>query len=96
MEAVIVTEAPLLVEELVEVVHGARVVLGPEALARIGASRAVVDRALGSGEPIYGLTTGIGHLKDTRLPDEELRRAQQVLVMTHAGGIGPALPTALV
>jgi histidine ammonia-lyase len=96
MKAVIVTEAPLLVEELVEVVHGAQVVLGPEALARIGASRAVVDRALQSGEPIYGLTTGIGHLKDTRLPDEELRRAQQVLVMTHAGGIGPALPTALV
>ena len=51
MEAVIVTEAPLLVEELVEVVHGARVVLGPEALARIGASRAVVDRALGCGAP---------------------------------------------
>ena len=50
----------------------------------------------GSGEPIYGLTPGIGHLKDTRLPDEELRRAQQVLVMTHAGGIGSALPTALV
>jgi histidine ammonia-lyase len=96
MKAVIVTEAPLVVEDLVDVVHGARVELGPEALARIRASRAVVDRALGSGAAIYGLTTGIGHLKDTRLPDEELRRAQQLLVMTHAGGIGPALPAELV
>jgi histidine ammonia-lyase len=96
MKAVIITEAPLVIEELVDVVHGAQVELGPEALTRIRASRAVVDRALGSGDAIYGLTTGIGHLKDTRLPDEELRRAQQFLVMTHAGGIGPALPAELV
>jgi histidine ammonia-lyase len=96
MKAVTITEAPLAVEELVEVVGGAQVELGPGALARIRASRAVVDQALDSGDAIYGLTTGIGHLKDTRLPDEELRRAQQVLVMTHAGGIGPTLPTELV
>jgi histidine ammonia-lyase len=96
MKAVIVTETPLAVEELVDVVHGAQVELGPEALARIRTSRAVVDRALESGDAIYGLTTGIGHLKDTRLPDEELRRAQRLLVMTHAGGIGPALPTELI
>jgi histidine ammonia-lyase len=96
MKAVIITEAPLVVEELVDVVGGAQVELGPEALARIRASRAVVDRALGSGDAIYGLTTGIGHLKDTRLPDQELRRAQLLLVMTHAGGIGPALPAELI
>jgi histidine ammonia-lyase len=89
MKTVIVTEAPLTLEELVDVVGGGQVELGPEALARIRASRAVVDRALESGDAIYGLTTGVGHLKDTRVPDEELRRAQQVLVMTHAGGIGP-------
>jgi histidine ammonia-lyase len=63
---------------------------------RIRASRAVVDRALRSGDAIYGLTTGVGHLKDTRVPDEELRRAQQFLVVTHAGGIGPALSAELV
>jgi histidine ammonia-lyase len=96
MKTVTVTEAPLTVEELVDVVGGGQVELGPEALARIRASRAVVDRALESGDAIYGLTTGVGHLKDTRVPDEELRRAQQVLVMTHAGGIGPPLPAELV
>jgi histidine ammonia-lyase len=93
---VTVDEAPLTIEELLAVVQGAQVALGPAARSRIHASRAVVDHALATGEPVYGVTTGVGHMKDTRLPDDELRRAQQLLVLTHAGGIGPALPTGLV
>jgi histidine ammonia-lyase len=62
----------------------------------VRASRAVVDDALASGEPSYGLNTGVGHRKDERLSDDELRRLQDVLVTTHAGGIGPPLPTEVV
>ena len=96
MSMVTITEAPLAVEELLEVVQGAPVELGPAARSRIGDSRAVVDRALETGEPIYGLTTGVGHMKDTRLPDEELRQAQRFLVMSHAGGLGRTLPAEVV
>jgi histidine ammonia-lyase len=95
-DLVTVDEAPLTVEELLAVVQGAQVALGPAARARIDASRKVVDHALATGERVYGVTTGVGHQKDTRVPDDELRRAQQLLVVTHAGGIGPALPSALV
>ena len=31
----------------------------------------MVDRMLEGGVPVYGLNTGVGHLKDTRLPIEE-------------------------
>ena len=96
MPTVTISEAPLTVEELVEVARGAPVELGPEARALILASRAVVDAALASGRPVYGLNTGVGHMKDVRLPDEELRRVQQVLVMTHAAGVGPPLDSGLV
>jgi histidine ammonia-lyase len=96
MSMVTITEAPLAIEELLEVVRGAPVELGPAARSRIRDSRAVVDRALETGEPIYGLTTGVGHMKDTRLPDEELRQVQRFLVMSHAGGFGPALPAEVV
>ncbi len=96
MPAVTITEAPLTIEELLEVAHGAPVELGPDARALIGASRAVVDAALASGRPVYGLNTGVGHMKDVRLPEEGVRRLQQVLVMTHAGGLGPSLETELV
>jgi hypothetical protein len=49
MPAVTITAAPLTIEELLEVARGARVELGPDARALIGASRAVVDAALASG-----------------------------------------------
>jgi histidine ammonia-lyase len=93
---VTVTEAPLTVEELLEVARGAQVELGADAKALIAASRAIVDTALASGRPVYGLNTGVGHMKDERVPDEELRRMQQTLVVTHSGGVGPPLEIELV
>ncbi len=94
--AVTITEGPLGVGELVEVAHGAPVALGAGARARVEASRAVVERALRHGAPVYGLNTGVGHLKDMRLPDEELGRMQEFFVSSHAGGIGPSLPEEVV
>jgi histidine ammonia-lyase len=91
-----ITDEPLSIEGLLAVVAGARVELGAAARTRIEAGRAVVERVLASGEAVYGLTTGIGHMRDVRLSDEDLRRQQEFIVTTHAGGIGPPLPRALV
>ena len=96
MTTVTITEAPLAIEHLLAVVGGARVGLDDGARAKIAASRAVVDRALAGGEAVYGLTTQVGHGKDTRLTEEEIRGEQQFLVMSHSGGIGPPLPTEVV
>jgi histidine ammonia-lyase len=90
---VTVTDAPLTIDELLEVARGARIELGDDARATIEASRAVVDRMLDGDEAIYGLNTGVGHMKDSRLPVEELRNVQEILLMTHAGGTGPPLDT---
>lgn len=96
MTAVTITEAPLAVEDLLAVVDGARVELDGRTRATIAASRAVVDRALAGGEAVYGLTTQVGHGKDTRLTEEEIQGEQRWLVVSHGGGIGPPLPTAIV
>jgi len=96
MNVVTVTESPLEIDELLEVVRGVKVELGPDARSRILASRAVVDDALAGVEPVYGLNTGVGHMKDVRLSEEELLTQQEMLVMTHAGGVGPPLSTELV
>ena len=55
-----------------------------------------MDDALARPDSIYGLNTGVGHGKDTRLSEDELRAQQERLVTTHAGGVGPPLPTELV
>ncbi len=96
MKTVMITDAPLSIDDLLAVVEGARVELGPAARARIAAGRAVIDEALASGEAIYGLTTQVGHGKDVRLSDDELRVQQHMLVMTHSGGFGAPLPTPVV
>ena len=44
-------------------------------------------------EPVYGLNTGVGHMKDSRLPVEALRSVQETLLMTHAGGTRKPLTT---
>jgi histidine ammonia-lyase len=93
---VTITEEPLAIEELLAVVDGARVELDEKTLAGIAASRAVVDRALAAGEIVYGLTTQVGHGRNTRLTEEQIRGAQRLLIVSHGGGIGAPLPTAIV
>ncbi|WP_447925171.1 aromatic amino acid lyase [Georgenia muralis] len=96
MATVTITESPMTVEELLAVVDGARVELDERVRARIAASRAVVDRALEARDVVYGLTTQVGHGKDTRLTEEQIRDEQLFLVMSHSGGIGAPLPTDVV
>jgi len=92
MTVVTITDAPLTIEELLAVARGARIELGDDARAAIAASRAVIDRMLEGDRPVYGLNTGVGHMKDSVLPIEALRSGQLVILMTHAGGTGPPLP----
>jgi histidine ammonia-lyase len=96
MTTVRIRNAPVSIADLLAVVDGARVELDEQALAVVAASRSVVDEALAAGSAVYGLTTQVGHGRDVRLTEEEIRAAQEWLVMSHAGGIGPPLPVPLV
>jgi histidine ammonia-lyase len=96
MPTITISTAPLSVDDLLAVVDGARVELDESATTSIAAARAVVDEALAARLPVYGLTTQVGHGRDVRLTDEEIRGEQEFLVMSHAGGVGPPLPVPVV
>lgn len=83
-------------EELLELAHGATCELDASALAVIDDSRAVVDAVLATGKPVYGLNTGLGHAKDTRLEPDAIRSFQVTMLRGHAGAIGPPLRKELV
>jgi histidine ammonia-lyase len=89
--AIVVSSAPMRIAELLAVAGGRRLELDAEAIASIKDSRAVVEAALASGRTVYGLNTGLGHMKDTRLPDARIRALQESMVVGHAAAIGPPL-----
>jgi histidine ammonia-lyase len=93
---VIIGTAPLPVTDLVRIARGATVELAPDAMDRIAASRAVVDAHVDGEALIYGLNTGLGHLRDARVERDQLRSYQRDIVLAHDGGVGDPLPSDVV
>lgn len=93
---IILDDEPLAPDGVVRIARGSRLELGPTARRRIAASRAVVDRLVDGPDLVYGLNTGLGHMRNERLPREELEASQVLVVQTHAGGLGAPLPVEVV
>src|SRR5690606_24366365 len=84
----------LTLEALEAVARGGQngVRLAAAARERMLRSRAVVERAVESGEVVYGVTTGFGRLSDVAIPRERIAELQLNLIRSHACGVGPPLP----
>ena len=91
-----ISQADLTIDEVLAVAGGAPVELTEDAIEVIVRSRSVVDAAISRGEAIYGVTTGVGHARDQRLPEDALAEMQPFLVEMHLGAIGEPLPIELV
>jgi len=92
-ETVVLDAGPLPLEAVEAVARGgAPVALHPAAARALAAARQFVDRLAEGAEPIYGITTGVGRLKDTLIPAADRQALQRNLVLSHAGGVGPPLP----
>jgi histidine ammonia-lyase len=93
-DAVLVGSGGITAADVVRVARElAKVALSPDVEETILASRAVVDRAVAGERLIYGLNTGLGHMRDHRVPLEVLQRYQRQMIEAHASGIGPPLDT---
>ncbi len=70
-----------------------RVDLAPEARRAVARAREVVERAVASGKPVYGVTTGFGRLAEVAISRERLIDLQRNLIRSHSAGMGRPLPT---
>src|SRR5450631_4238027 len=70
--------------------------LGRQDRTRIAAAAALVDKIIAIGDAAYGINTGFGLLAQTRIPTEQLELLQRNLLLSHAAGVGDALPDAVV
>jgi histidine ammonia-lyase len=63
---------------------------------RIRAARTVVEDAVGRGQAVYGVTTGIGELASVRIEPSDAEQLQLNLLRSHAVGSGEPLPEEVV
>ena len=68
--------------------------LGEDARRQIQAARQYIERNWLNAEcgPIYGFNTGVGRLKDWRVPLSRIREFQHLLVNAHSAGTGNPFP----
>jgi histidine ammonia-lyase len=76
--------------------EGAEAQLTDEARARNDAARETLARLIESGEQLYGVSTGVGALRDRQVEPEDRAEHTLALLRSHAGGAGEPLPANLV
>ena len=72
------------------------VVLSPEATVQLETCRALIERITASRRPVYGVTTGVGELRNVTVSPQEVILLQQNIVRSHAAGVGDPLPDEVV
>ena len=74
---------------------GAVPTLDPACHGAIAASAAAVERIVERGLPVYGINTGFGKLASVRIAGEDLATLQRNIVLSHAAGVGEAMPVSI-
>ncbi len=93
MSAIVLNGESLGLDAIAAVARGgARATLDPAAARRVERAASVVEGILAGDAQVYGVNTGFGHLKDIRIPRDQLDALQLNLIRSHCAGVGPALP----
>ena len=75
--------------------RGATPRLDASCRAAVQASADTVARIVAKGAPVYGINTGFGKLASVRIEAHDLERLQRNIVLSHAAGVGEAMPIAI-
>ena len=88
--------AELSVEEIISITS-AKLTLSEKVWQRIADNRTALENLLNnSGERYYGINTGFGSLYSVTVSPDGLQQLQTNLLRSHACGVGPAVPQAIV
>ncbi len=90
---IVLTGEDLTLDQVVAVARrGEAVEISPDAVARMKAARAVVERMLELDVPVYGLTTGVGARKRVRVRPDQEEEFNRMLILNHRVGQGDFAP----
>jgi histidine ammonia-lyase len=89
----IIKGSGLTINDVVNVArHNEKVELHPDAVKRVEACRAMLEKKIAAREIMYGVNTGIGEFSEIVLTDEQVQQFQRYLIYNHAAGIGDPMP----
>lgn len=93
-----ITTSKIDLNTISEIISGnKKLTLSEEAKKNISSCREYLDKKMASQKgPIYGINTGFGSLCNVVIPDSDLEKLQQNLVMSHACGTGDEVPSDVV
>lgn len=67
-----------------------------DAVKKIKASRALIEKWIKSDKVIYGVTTGFGEFANVHISNDEIEKLQENLIISHSTGVGDPLPPYIV
>jgi histidine ammonia-lyase len=73
-----------------------KVAISPNVLENVRRTRHYIEERIRSGDVIYGLNTGFGHLASEHIPQDQLQELQLNLIRSHAAGIGKPIEIPIV
>ncbi|MEG1602199.1 MAG: histidine ammonia-lyase, partial [Cloacibacillus sp.] len=87
----------LTLDTLIEITRkGASVSACAAAMEDVKKSRALVEKLVAGGRPMYGINTGFGKFSDVAIAEDEINLLQIKLILADAAGVGDPLPTDVV
>ena len=90
---VFLTGHHLTLDELVRAAReGETVDLTTAVAGQMSESRGLVEHVLERGDPVYGMTTGVGMRKKVRIAEDEHESFNRALIVNHRTGQGPPFP----
>lgn len=97
MEKVLIDGNKLSIEDFIQITRGRKEIdLSKDAIERVNAARALVDKYVEENRVVYGITTGFGKFSDVVITGDETRELQRNLIVSHACGVGKPLPEEIV
>lgn len=97
MQTILIDGNSLTLQQIEEIaVKHTPVALTQECVGKVRKCRDYVDKVIGRGDVVYGLTTGFGKFSTVTVPPENIAELQLNLIRSHATSVGPAYNTAQV
>jgi len=86
---IVLTEEGLTIEDVCKIVNDDyQLELSEGVIKKIKLARKAIEKAVESGQKIYGITTGFGALRDIVIEEKDAALLQTNLIRSHALGVG--------